>query len=65
MNPHVLPTVVCMLCLIDHNVCHQEHDGLIDRWKRKNMENLLELHNKTPVWNEGQSSFLSTGMIRA
>ena len=36
----------------------KEHDGLIERWKRKNMENLLELHNKTPVWNEGQSSLL-------
>ena len=34
----------------------QEHDGLIDRWKRKDMENLLELHNKTPVWNDGTSS---------
>ncbi len=32
---------------------HQEHDGLVERWKHKNMENLLELHNKTPVWNEG------------
>ena len=31
----------------------QNHDGLIERWKRKNMENLLELHNKTPVWNDG------------
>lgn len=35
----------------------QEHDGLIERWKRKNMENLLELHNKTPVWNEGEEVF--------
>lgn len=31
----------------------QDNDGLIERWKRKQMENLLELHNKTPVWNEG------------
>ncbi|KAK2192839.1 hypothetical protein NP493_21g01003 [Ridgeia piscesae] len=35
-----------------------EHDGLIERWKRKNMENLLELHNKTPVWNEDTQSYV-------
>lgn len=31
----------------------QNHDGLIERWKRKNMDNILELHNKSPVWNDG------------
>ena len=31
---------------------------MIERWKRKNMENLLELHNKTPVWNDGVFFFL-------
>ena len=30
-----------------------DHDGLVERYKRKQMENLIELHNKTPVWNEG------------
>ncbi|KAK2163920.1 hypothetical protein LSH36_72g06041 [Paralvinella palmiformis] len=35
-----------------------EHDGLIERWKHKNMENLLELHNKTPVWNEDTQSYV-------
>jgi len=36
-------------------VCYmQEHDGLIERWKRKAMDNILELHNKTPVWNDGE-----------
>ena len=36
-------------------LCHmKEHDGLVERWKRKKMENLLELHNKTPVWNDGE-----------
>jgi len=37
------------VCLLDL----QEHDGLIERWKRKAMDNILELHNKTPVWNDG------------
>ena len=31
----------------------KESESLIERWKHNNMENLLELHNKTPVWNEG------------
>ncbi|XP_076466515.1 tubby-related protein 3-like isoform X2 [Babylonia areolata] len=34
------------------------HDGLVERWKRKNMENLLELHNKTPVWNDDTQSYV-------
>lgn len=38
------------------NIPLQEHDGIIERWKRKNMENLLELHNKAPVWNEGMQT---------
>ena len=29
---------------------------MLERFKRKDMENLLELHNKTPVWNDGKSS---------
>ncbi|XP_064629654.1 tubby protein homolog isoform X2 [Lineus longissimus] len=35
-----------------------DHDGLIERWKRKNMENILELHNKTPVWNDDTQSYV-------
>ena len=36
----------------------QDHDGLAERWKRKDMENLLELHNKTPVWNDGKKNIV-------
>ena len=35
-----------------------EHDCLVERWKRKNMEHLLELHNKTPVWNDDTQSYV-------
>lgn len=35
-----------------------DHDGLIERWKRKNMENILELHNKSPVWNDETQSYV-------
>ncbi|CAI9738555.1 Hypothetical predicted protein [Octopus vulgaris] len=39
-------------------VPNDEHDGLIERWKRKTMDNMLELHNKTPVWNEETQSYV-------
>ncbi|XP_062595589.1 tubby protein homolog [Saccostrea cucullata] len=29
-----------------------DSDGLINRYKRENMENIVELHNRTPVWND-------------
>lgn len=35
-----------------------DHDGLVERWKNKRMENLLELHNKTPVWNDDTQSYV-------
>ncbi|CAF4882448.1 unnamed protein product, partial [Rotaria magnacalcarata] len=27
-------------------------ESLIERWKHNDMSNLLELHNKSPIWNE-------------
>ena len=30
----------------------------MERQKNKRMENLLELHNKTPVWNDGIINFI-------
>ncbi|KAJ3601962.1 hypothetical protein NHX12_029723 [Muraenolepis orangiensis] len=33
-----------------------EYDGLLIRHQNRRMENLIELHNKTPVWNEESSS---------
>jgi len=33
---------------------------LIERWKRGYMENIVELHNKAPVWNEGRSLTTTT-----
>ncbi|XP_072539273.1 uncharacterized protein [Salminus brasiliensis] len=33
-----------------------DNDGLLIRHQNRNMENLIELRNKTPVWNEETSS---------
>lgn len=31
---------------------------VVERWKRKVTDNLLELHNKTPVWNDDTQSYV-------
>ncbi|XP_071863332.1 tub domain-containing protein ktub isoform X1 [Bombus fervidus] len=35
-----------------------ESETLLERWKTKNMDNLIELHNKTPVWNDDTQSYV-------
>ncbi|CAF1211583.1 unnamed protein product [Adineta steineri] len=35
-----------------------DSEGLVERWKRNDMTNLLELHNKVPVWNEETQSYV-------
>ncbi|XP_045026624.1 LOW QUALITY PROTEIN: protein king tubby-like [Daphnia magna] len=41
------------------DVCSSvEHEGIIDRWKRKMSDDLLQLHNKTPVWNDDTQSYV-------
>ncbi|KAK9701715.1 Tub family [Popillia japonica] len=35
-----------------------ESEGLIESLKVKNMDNIIELHNKTPVWNDDTQSYV-------
>ncbi|KAM8976322.1 tubby-related protein 1 [Pelodytes ibericus] len=35
-----------------------DNDGLLQRWQNKNMENLIKLHNKSPVWNDETQSYV-------
>ncbi|XP_067000524.1 protein king tubby isoform X2 [Anabrus simplex] len=35
-----------------------DHEGLLECWRNKNMDNLIELHNKTPVWNDDTQSYV-------
>ncbi|XP_009082462.1 PREDICTED: tubby-related protein 3 [Acanthisitta chloris] len=40
-------------------VCpRNEHEGLLSKWQNKNLENLIELHNKAPVWNDDTQSYI-------
>lgn len=35
-----------------------DQQGLLDSWKSKNMDNVVELHNKTPIWNDETQSYV-------
>ena len=36
----------------------KEQGSIIEQWKRKDMSDLVELHNKTPIWNEDTQSYV-------
>nr|XP_014348073.1 PREDICTED: tubby-related protein 3 isoform X3 [Latimeria chalumnae] len=35
-----------------------ENESLLTKWQNKQMENLIELHNKAPVWNDDTQSYV-------
>ncbi|XP_048365487.1 tubby-related protein 3 [Sphaerodactylus townsendi] len=35
-----------------------ELDSLLSKWQNKNLDNLIELHNKAPVWNDDTQSYV-------
>ncbi|XP_070823280.1 tubby protein homolog isoform X1 [Chaetodon trifascialis] len=35
-----------------------DHESLLARWQNKNTESVIELHNKTPVWNDDTQSYV-------
>ncbi|XP_068594810.1 tubby protein homolog [Brachionichthys hirsutus] len=35
-----------------------DHESLLARWQNKNIESVIELHNKTPVWNDDTQSYV-------
>ncbi|XP_069437620.1 tubby-related protein 3 isoform X1 [Ovis canadensis] len=35
-----------------------DHESLLSKWQNKAMENLIELHNKSPVWNDDTQSYV-------
>ncbi|NXX88299.1 TULP3 protein, partial [Centropus bengalensis] len=35
-----------------------EHESLLSKWQNKNLENVIELHNKAPVWNDDTQSYV-------
>lgn len=39
-------------------VCFQEQESLLSKWQNHSLENLIELHNKAPVWNDDTQSYV-------
>ncbi|PIO23779.1 hypothetical protein AB205_0201020 [Aquarana catesbeiana] len=35
-----------------------ESESLLSRWQNKRNENIIELHNKAPVWNDDTQSYV-------
>ncbi|XP_062314069.1 tubby-related protein 1 [Osmerus eperlanus] len=35
-----------------------DNEGLLMRYQNRQMENLIELHNKTPMWNDNTASYM-------
>lgn len=48
--PHLSP--------LSPNLSVQDHETLLARWQNKNTESVIELHNKTPVWNDDTQSYV-------
>lgn len=36
----------------------QEQESLLSRWQNHSLDNLIELHNKAPVWNDDTQSYV-------
>ncbi|XP_029617369.1 tubby-related protein 3 isoform X3 [Salmo trutta] len=37
---------------------NSEQDSLLSKWQNHSLENLIELHNKAPVWNDDTQSYV-------
>lgn len=40
------------------NYCGQDQESLLSKWQNRSLENLIELHNKAPVWNDDTQSYV-------
>lgn len=36
----------------------QDQESLLSRWQNHSLDNLIELHNKAPVWNDDTQSYV-------
>ncbi|XP_041033561.1 tubby protein homolog [Carcharodon carcharias] len=60
-GPRKMTVIIPGMNLDGERVCirpKNEHETLLTRWQNKNMENIIELHNKAPVWNEDTQSYV-------
>lgn len=38
--------------------CVQDQESLLSKWQNHTLDNLIELHNKAPVWNDDTQSYV-------
>nr|CAD7452742.1 unnamed protein product [Timema tahoe] len=55
-------TVILPGMTLDHKrveICPRDYnESLLERWRCKTMDDLIELHNKTPMWNDDTQSYV-------
>ncbi|XP_022418845.1 tubby protein homolog isoform X4 [Delphinapterus leucas] len=60
-GPRKMSVVVPGMTMVHERVCirpRNEHETLLSRWQNKNTESIIELQNKTPVWNDDTQSYV-------
>ncbi|XP_015419230.1 PREDICTED: LOW QUALITY PROTEIN: tubby protein homolog [Myotis davidii] len=60
-GPRKMTVIVPGMNMVHERVCirpRNEHETLLARWQNKNTESIIELQNKTPVWNDDTQSYV-------
>ncbi|XP_076406024.1 tubby protein homolog isoform X5 [Peromyscus maniculatus bairdii] len=60
-GPRKMSVIVPGMNMVHERVCirpRNEHETLLARWQNKNTETIIELQNKTPVWNDDTQSYV-------
>ncbi|KAM5223214.1 tubby protein homolog isoform 8-T8 [Hipposideros larvatus] len=60
-GPRKMTVIVPGMNMVHERVCirpRNEHETLLSRWQNKNTESIIELQNKTPVWNDDTQSYV-------
>ncbi|XP_066894807.1 tubby protein homolog isoform X3 [Kogia breviceps] len=60
-GPRKMSVVVPGMTMVHERVSirpRNEHETLLARWQNKNTESIIELQNKTPVWNDDTQSYV-------
>lgn len=51
-------TAKCLCVCLCVRAWLQEQESLLSRWHSHSLDNLIELHNKAPVWNDDTQSYV-------
>ncbi|XP_043938734.1 tubby protein homolog isoform X2 [Protopterus annectens] len=60
-GPRKMSVIIPGMNMDHERVCirpRNDHETLLARWQNKNTESVIELHNKTPVWNDDTQSYV-------